>query len=500
MALSAEAWLNRLYPRLIARRGELKTYDAYYRGNHPLPFLSPAHADKMRSAFRQMLDESKSNFMRLIVDVVEERLQVDGFRLSATSDLQADKASWDIWQANQMDSLSHAAFTDALVKGVSYLSVWNDQDGDEYADIAVEDALEVAVAYTPGSNFRRRDAAIKSWCDEDEGLERANIYLPDGIYKFQRRLVTEEAGGTAQAKSISGEPPNNPWLPVNGQEFVRNPLRIVPIVPLRNRVLTLCEGESELADATPVQNQINSFLFLMALAGYFGAHRQRWAIGLTLAEDEETGQVKEPFDVAIDKLWHEENPEAKFGEFGQTDLGGYLKAVEQKVAHLAITTRTPKHYLLPAGQEPSGDAIKSAESGLVRKVERKQAVFGEALEEVLRLARRFQGESDVPVDSEVVWADPATESEAVRADATIKKFAAGLIPAEQALEDLGYSQVQIARMMAQRASDALLGGLVAPAQGDATTPAPTAGTVVGTGADAEVEPAPAQIKPPMIRA
>lgn len=498
MALDPQAWLTMLYPRLLARKGELKALDAFYSGDHPLPFLTPAHAEKMRSQFRQMLDESKSNFMRLIVDVVEERLQVEGFRLSANSDLQADKDSWNIWQANQLDSLSRSAFVDSLVQGVSYMSVWSDTDEDGYADVAVESPQETIVAYTPGSNYRRRDAALKVWCDELAQLERANIYLPDGIYKFQRELQPDE-GGTAQAKQISAAAPK--WQALkDGDPFVRNPLGdVVPIIPLRNRGRTLCEGESELIDVTPVQQQINGFLFLLALAGYFGAHRQRWAAGITLMEDEATKQIKEPFDVAIDKLWHSENPDAKFGEFGQTDLSPYLKAIDQKVTHLAITTRTPKHYLLPEGQEPSGDAIKSAESGLVRKVERKQAAFGEALEEVIRLARRFQGEKDVPVDSEVVWADAATESEAVRADATIKKFAAGLIPAEQALEDLGYSQVQIARMMAQRASDALLGALTGPAVATPTDGVqPSDGEVATPGAQ-EVAPQPANIKPLTIR-
>jgi hypothetical protein len=87
--------------------------------------------------------------------------------------------------------------------------------------------------------------------------------------------------------------------------------------------------------------------------------------------DEQTGKPVEPFDVAVDKLFVSENPNAKFGEFDATDLDGYIKAIDQKVQHLSVISRVPKHYLLPEGQEPSGDAIKSAESGLVKKVEKK---------------------------------------------------------------------------------------------------------------------------------
>jgi hypothetical protein len=488
---TALGWLARLYPALRDRRSGLDSLNDYYVGDHPLPFLTPAHADKMRSQFRQMLEESRSNFMRLLVDVVDERLQVEGFRLSAESDIQSDKDSWDIWQANKLDSLSRQAMLDSLVKGVSYASVWQDVDDDGYADIAIEDACETIVSYTPGSNFRRRDAALKTWLDSPE-LERATIYLPGGCYRFQRKV--DDPADVSQGTQGLTSNKRNDWVPLESDDpYAANPIGIVPIVPLRNRGRTLLEGESELADVWSIQNQINSFIFLLMLGGYFGAHRQRFATGIKLMIDETSGEAKEPFDIAIDKLMVSENPEAKFGEFGQTDLGQYINAIEQKVAHLAVVSRTPKHYLLPTGQDPSGDAIKSAESGLVRKIERKQDDFGEAWEEVMQLARQFQDPKAEPsVDSEVVWADASTESEGVRADATIKKYGAGLIPKEQALEDLSYSQVQIARIMAMDASEKLLNQVAMPD--------PVSGKIVLQPGDQAVEPGASEVKPPTVRA
>lgn len=503
----ALGYLSALYPQLSDRRSGLDALDAYYSGDHPLPFLTPAHAEKMRTQFRQMLEESRSNFMRLLVDVVDERLQVEGFRLSADSSAESDKDTWDVWQANQLDSLSRSAHLDALIKGVSYASVWEDADGDGFADIAIEDACETVIAYTPGSNFRRRDAALKSWVSGQ--TEHATIYLPDGVYRFERRaddngassgggswskLTGSDAysGGTQVSKSSSG----NPWKPASdGEVYVPNKLGIVPIVPLRNRGRVLTEGESELADVWQIQNQINAFIFLLMLGGYFGAHRQRYAAGIKLMLDEASGQVKEPFDTAIDKLWATENPDAKFGEFGQTDLKPYLDAIDQKVAHLAVVSRTPKHYLLPTGQDPSGDAIKSAESGLVRKIERKQDSFGEGWEEVMRLARMFQGSGEDAsdnVDSEVVWADANTEAEAARTDATIKKFGAGLIPKEQALEDLGYSQTNIARIMAMEAAERLAKQVAAPD--------PTSGKITLDPGDQSVDPGDTTVTPQTVKA
>jgi hypothetical protein len=229
----------------------------------------------MRSEFRQLLEDSRSNFMRLVVDAVDERLKVEGFRLSGNTDPRSDTKSWEIWQANQLDADSRSAMLDALVKGVSYLSVWKDDDA-KYPTITVEDPCETIVGYVPGSNFRKRAAALKVWRDDWTGDQRANVYLPGGIHKFKRRDVTANGMlSTAQ----------DPWQKLE-DKFVANRVGIVPIVPLRNRPRLLLEGESELADVFRIQNQINGFLFLQALAGYFGAHKQRWAVGLTIMEDE----------------------------------------------------------------------------------------------------------------------------------------------------------------------------------------------------------------------
>jgi hypothetical protein len=387
--------------------------------------------------------------MELVVDAVDERLKVDGLRLSAESDGQTDGQTWkDIWQANGLDAEIPVAFLEAEVKGLSYLSVWGDG---ENATIAVEDAAQCIVGYIAGTNFRRRAAALKVWTDEWTGRERANVYMPDGIYKYERTRATD-------VELPSGVDLSD-WREVESA-FVKNPHNVVPFIPLRNRPRLDREGASELESVTAIQDRINGQLFLRCLAGYFGAHRQRWAVGLRIHEDE-NGNPVEPFDVAIDKLWHTEQraDEVQFGEFSQTDLSGYIKAIEQDVLHIAVTTRTPRHYLIEQGQSPSGDAIRSAESGLIKKVRRKMLTFGEGVETTLRLARLFAGEGETPADSQVSWADPEVRSDAERTDAVIKQYQAGLIPWETAMEKLGYDSTEIRRMDNQRQQDALIGAM-----------------------------------------
>lgn len=458
-----EWFLRRLYSKLSARQGEMQEHDNFYEGDHPLPFVTKAHNAKMRDEFRGMLEDSKSNFMSLVVDVVEERTRVDGFRVGSANDPQADADTWNIWQHNNLDAESQVAFIDSLVKGVSYLSVWRDP-GEEIPTIAVEDASQTIVDYVPGTNFRKRAAGLKIWTDDWTGHERADIWMPDGIHKFSRSSKDREESNT------DFERPKG-WQRIETGDFVSNPQNIVPIVPLRNRPRLLVEGTSEIKGPKPIQKRINSKLFLLALAGYFGAHRQRWAVNLAIMEDDD-GNPIEPFDVAVDKLWQvepQEDPnatEVKFGEFDATPLDGYIRAIEQDVLHISVTTRTPRHYLIESGQAPSGDSIRSAESGLTRKGGRKCRTWGEGIEEAMRIARGFTDAGPTAASSEVVWASTEIQSEAERTDATIKQFQAGLIPYEAALEKLGYSQTEIRRFSADRMRDQLLANIVDPEDAD----------------------------------
>jgi hypothetical protein len=140
-----------------------------------------------------------------------------------------------------------------------------------------------------------------------------------------------------------------------------------------------------------------------------------------------------------------ENPAVKFGEFNQTDLAPYVKSVEMMVQHIASQTRTPPHYFYLSGQFPSGESIKSAETGLVAKARRKMRHLSEAWEEVMRLA--FSVEDDERAEfseAETIWADPESRTEGEHTDATLKKKALG-VPLQQLWVDLGYSPQEIAR-------------------------------------------------------
>lgn len=458
-------WLHRLAGKLQMDTPRMILMDRYYRGSHPLPYVPRV----LKIEYRKMLARSRSNFMRVVVDAPAERLKVQGFRTRGGD--TADQAAWDEWLVNNLDVDANLGIVDALSMGRTYLSVWR-FNGEDRARVQIEDPRTTLVEFDPIRRHIRR-AGLRLWTDDWTGLTRADVWLDDACYQFAAKRKVTPSKMWPQAWQ--------PAYPIDDAEVaftdlelredgldafqwvtqweelgtVPNPFKVVPLIPLVNRpsVLKHPDGESELEDVYLTQDRINEMLFNRALAAWTTAYRQKWATGLDIPVDEQ-GNPVQPFEAAIDRLWVSESDVTKFGEFGATELKPFIEAVEEDVQHIAVQTRTPRHYFLQQGQSPSGDAIKSAEAGLVAKTIEKQAYLGRGLAEAMRLAKVMAGEEAEPL--EVIWGDPEFRTMAELTDAVIKQHAAKLIPRRVALERLGYSPTEIDRIARLYAQDALL--------------------------------------------
>lgn len=435
---------DRLYAALRKRQPDLIRRDNYYAGEHPLAFAS----ERFRGEFGGLFDGWSDNWCDLVVDSVEERLNVTGFRFGG-EDTGADKDAWRFWQANNLDLDAQLGHTEALVCSEASVLVW---PGDELPEITVEHPTQVIVATMPGRR-RQRTAALKAWRDDRTVL--ATLYLPDAVYKYEA-LVGSSAG--------DGLPVRPRWQPreITAEPWpLTNPLDAVPVVPLENRPRLIRPPSSEIDRVMPLQDAVNKLVADMLVASEFGAFRQRWASGIEIPVDPDTGQEVEPFRAAVDRIWLAEAPDARFGEFSQTDLGIYVRAIEMIVQHVASQTRTPPHYFALTGQFPSGESIKSAETGLVAKVRRRMTAFSEAWETVMRYAFLLSDDAAARsraeiVEAETLWSDPESRSEGEHVDAVLKMSAAG-VPTEALWELLNFSPPQIERYKALRAAEQLLG-------------------------------------------
>lgn len=416
-------WVHWLYGKLLRNRQPYRRYMHYYEGDHQkLVFSQARYSNEYGYIFKQWSD----NFSGLIIDSVNERMAIDGFRMSEDSS-EADKEAREIWQRNFMDSEANTGNLEALIHGVSYAIVWGDQDG--YPVITVESPLEVVVQYKAGSR-RELEAAAKFFTD-DWGREFGTLWLRDRVWTF-------EMDGLAVLREQAGSP---------------NPLGEVPVVPLQNRTRLIGDPVSDLTPVIPIQDAINKVTADALVASEFAAWPQRYVTGLEIQEDEQ-GRPVEPYRVGIDKLLQAEDPKATFGQFDAADLSNYVSLVDMLVQHLASITRIPFHYMLAnRSQAPSGESVASAEAGLIAKTRERMVHLGEAWERVMRLAFKVIGKSqDGSFSAEVMWRDPERRTEAQHMDALMKLKEIG-VPRDQLLSDAGYTPQQIARFGEMRRQD-----------------------------------------------
>lgn len=453
---SPEWRVRQLSARMDARDTRLIRYEDYYTGAHRIQFATK----RFRKTFGDVFaDRYSDNWCALVVDAVEERCDVDGFRWAPNED-KGDSEAWDIWQRNNLDAESQVAHTEALINGESHVLVWWKDGTSDVPQLTIEHPRQMIVETAAGAR-NVRTAALKRWVGED-GYVYATLYLPDEIHKFISVAKAPDSGAGLmlprdikwKRREVRGE--TNP-LP--------NPLGVVPVVPLYNRPRLLVAGESEIRSVIPNQDAINKLVIDMLVASEFAAFRQRWATGIELPMDEETGQLdrerlREMFPPDLVNAWMSGDPEANFGSFEATDLDNYVRAIENRVQAVASQTRTPPHYFYLKGSFPSGESIKSAETGLVAKARRKMRHWGEGWEEAMRLAFLVKGDAAkaAVMDAETIWKDPESRTEGEHVDATMKKQAIG-VPWRILMEDLGYSQAKIDRMEALRMQEALEVGL-----------------------------------------
>jgi hypothetical protein len=455
-------WIDQLYRRLVDRAAEVEFYDQYYRGDHPLPWLAPQAADD----FRRILRMTRSNYCGLVVDAKAERMQVEGFRTPDAGDGEpgdADADLWRIWQANDLDSDSDLAWTEALVGARSYFMVAPNAEDPRTPLVTVEHASQVIVAYEPGSRRRKR-AALKVWLDEWTGGHLATLYLPDGLWKVRADKQQPVLTGTP---GVFRAPV---WQPRTGDTFEvePNPVGEVPFTEVTCTPRLLNGTRFFLYDVTDVQDRINKTVADRLMTQDFGAFPQKWAKGWP--EEDAAGNPTPKIQIGRDRMVTTDAIDAAFGQWDAAPIDGYSAAKREDVKDIASRTRTPAQDLLGEMNNVNGETIKASQSGHIAVVKQMSRYAGDALERHMRLVQRVAGLPESPA-METIWANPEYRTEGELTDAIIKRVQARLASVRQGREDFGYTQAQIRRLEADDANAAAASGLGAvaalfpPAQG-----------------------------------
>lgn len=439
-------WLLRLGRRLRERNKRLQVWRDYYRGNPPLP-QGPARAARAYLDFQRM---SRTNFLALVVDASVHRLQVIGF---TDEQGQPDDPAWRWWKQNRLDALQKPLYRSALSQSVAYVIVGRHPQDPGRPLATPEHAREVITEDDPATGMPL--VALKARYDDVAKVGRATLADSERLYHY----VTEERVGGGLPWSEMA------WTleRVEPHEFGRP-----PVVAFECRPELGEEPVAEFDAGMPIQRRINLGVLNRMTAERYSAFRQRWVTGHKFdrqrgadgkaLQDPDTGLplIVNPFIPDPASVWASEREGARFGEFSQTDLMGYLKAHEADILDLLITTHTPAYYYISQLVNISADTVTALDAQHIAKVLEHQAGFGESWEQVVQLMAVVAGETGRDFTAEEVrWRDPRQLNPAVVADRATKLAAIGY-PLSVIAEDMGESPQRIRQITSASATQALL--------------------------------------------
>lgn len=454
MDLDASMWLGALLDKQRNEVTDLAKWSAYYEGKQPLSYMDPELVREMGHRIRPVI----LNWPRLVVDSLEERLDVEGFRLSGQA--KADSRLWEWWQANDLDEQSQQAHADALIEGRSFVIIGSPDSGSEPPVITVESAQQVTASFDPRTRTVR--AALKAWRDDTADANYATLYLPSGTHYFSH------GAGSA-------------W-----EEYDRDEhnMGVVPVVPIVNRARTLMpEGVSELADVVPLSDAACKVATDMMVAAEFHAMPRRWVVGMT-AQDftDEQGRPQSEWSRIAGRVWASGQlpSEVEVGQFEESDLANFHNTINALASLVSsVAALAPDFMGLKTDNPASAEARRAGLERLIKRAERRQRSFGGSWERVMRIASRVvDGTDDAALSRlESIWRDAANPTVGQAADAAVKLHAEGIVPTRQTREDLGYTQEQITLMEAEDAKsvDRILSGDLSSLVGPKPVPTPPAG-------------------------
>jgi SPP1 Gp6-like portal protein len=452
-------WLDEQADMGTQRVADYQLYEAFYNGEK---------GAQLRDRAKKYLEANGvpfcENFSDVIVDTLAERLNVIGFSSSAAvetkdadgKDVVADPfaaLAEEWWQGNRMDAVQVVCHTQVLMKGDEYVIVEYDDDRQRPRFLR-QRQHQVKCVYSDDSPDEIA-YAVKVWNTSRKGpqntggrrVRRMNLYFPDHVEKWFR--LDSGGKGAWQQWQDTLEEGWPVWWTTDGTQ-VGDPLG-VPVIHLRHRSLGDTGGRSRVRQAIPFQEQLNKYVADLNDLVDNHALPQDWVTGVQ-------GDVE--FKRVAGNIWSAASDQAKFGRLEATPTSNLLEAIEGVLSRLARKARIPMH-LLTGGTPPSGESLKTAESGLVTTAKQCQVDFGNDWEDAILLGLRLQavfgdGVELAQLEGLTVsaqWANPETRSDKADLEAAGLKKSLG-VSKHTLLQELGYDPEQEAERRAAEAEEA----------------------------------------------
>lgn len=323
---------------------------------------------------------ARVNLLKYIVSARVQSMYIDGFQTPTGDNVEA----WKIWQRNRMDMRQIGINRAALSYGASYSVTL---PGEPVPVIKGASPRQLTVAYSQDDDDWPVAALWKRRNNRWRLLDKEAVYELRGGDVDALEYVS-----TSLHKATDEGEPVCPVVRFRDTDDLDDPVRgiVEPFIPL--------------------QDQINVTTFGLLVAQHYGAFRQRYILGWLAESEQQLAKM------GADKMMSFEDPETKVGEFGQTDLRGYIESREASVRHLATVSQTPVHELMGQFVNLSAEALEAARASHQAAIDENRMVAGESYEATLNLAGQMDGDKPDP-EASVVWRDTRVRSLSEAADA-----------------------------------------------------------------------------------
>ena len=429
----------------------------YYSGEHPI-MLTKRQQEYLGALVDGEEFTFAHNLVRSVIDTLRERLDVSGFTVNgvgvedetddAAADGQLAALFWDWWAGNKADSGQITLYRRALRDGKAYVIVdWDAANsrpkfalhrvdaGDEEPGIIMhrdpEDDNHILYATRYFYTFDPLNPG-------KTGTQRKTVYLPGEIRKY----IMGKTAGQWQPHMDAGD---STW-PLPWVDSAGVPLGI-PVIEFAN------PAGSEIDQIIGLQNALNkTWLDLIAAADASGfpilAIEYQGEGGFGSIQDDADVEGNDEFRFSPGRAIEVDNANVK--RLDAANLQPMIETMWTLVQAISGVSRTPAYYLRPVGggDVPSGEALKQLESGLVKRAQERQLVFGQAWADAFGMAYRVAqtfGPSlpELPeMDIQTVWTDANVRNELSQAqvgqlyqqlnvpDDTIWQYVLGFTPSE----------------------------------------------------------------------
>jgi hypothetical protein len=422
----------------------------YYEGDHHITLT-----ERQEEYLGFDADQKFSvNYAKVIVSAVAERLRVQGF----TGDGTLAEFATAEWERARLRAQAKRVHRYSMVDGASFVIVdWHDGAPRytvqrAYTDAQVDGTGDGCKAhYVNDDIYGELEYVTKRWnqnyWDADGHLKtrkRMTVYYPDRVEKYAMMGNGATAEATWQRYQDDGDASwPIPWVNRNGE-----PLGIAA-VPFQNE-----DGASELTtEIIALQDGLNKvWLDILAAADRagFGIYVSRgfWP---TTDGNEPNSQNTNLIKIAPGVWIGTKDPAANVELIEAASLQPLLQVKDGLLFELARITGIPMSRFTTTAQVESGETLKQQESPLIAKTEDRQDLYGDAWENVFKLAARVQAANggDEIDDDEILhagWAPAETRDEGGELERAAQKVRELKIPYEVVWAELGYTDDEIEKM------------------------------------------------------